>query len=447
MRTRTSDWGDEQQDPPQFMNLTNRLFSVEKRDFDRLSLQAQSLIGTFFFFYLIFPIFTTFTNAFIWRQSHDIITVAMFNLGVYIALPFGYYINGHLLQKFLPSRLYSIGVLNQAAFTAAIIFSPVTNSMSVFILGALIGISAGLLWSNRNLLVLRITLNQNRIYFTSLDSTISMLLGIIIPLLMGTFIVFGQSAHLYTPLQAYYLLSLTMFLVIFFIFRRTKNIKTKLPELNEIRLKKPSKQWKKMRAFGFVFGLLSGLMGFIPIVIVLQFVGREDALGTVQSLSAVIAAIIVYFIGKKITHKQRLWIVGGSVIFSILAGMSFAIFYSKLGVFAFFAFQALSVPLGSIGFSALYFEVIEKENETKNNHYAHIFDSEIFLNSGRIIGVFIFLLAIHLFSQASAIRYTIVLLTIFQILLLIIARSIERGQKKIIFNSPQASIQVAIDPV
>lgn len=410
------------------MNLTKRLFSVEKQHFNRLSTQAQRLIGTFFFFYLIFPIFTTFTMAFLWRQTQSVMTVSLFNLAVYLALPIGYYVNGHLLQKFLPARLYLTGVLCQAIFTAAVIFSPI-NTLSVLTNGFLVGLSAGLLWANRNLLILRITLNENRIYFSSLDSTINMLMGILIPLLIGTFIVFGQNGNIYTPIQAYYVLSLLMFIVIFFIFKRIEHIDTKLPELNNILLKKPTKQWTKMRGFGFIYGLLSGLTSFIPVIMVLLFVGHEDAVGTVQSLSAVVAAVIIYSIAKKISKEQRLWLIGTSVLCSILAGLSFAVLYSKLGVFMFFAFQSLAVPLGIIGYNALYFEIIEEENEKNNNHYAYMVDSEIFVDSGRILGILTLLILIHFSSNALALRYILSLFTIIQTLLFFISRSIERQQK------------------
>jgi YQGE family putative transporter len=271
-----------------------------------------------------------------------------------------------------------------------------------------------------------------------------MLTGIVIPLLIGTFIVFGQSAHLYTPIQGYYLLALCMFIVLMFIFRRSKNITTKLPQLKSITLQQPCKHWIRMRFFIFIFGMLSGLTGFLPILMVLLFIGKEDAVGTVQSLSAVVAAVIIYFIGKKINREQRLWIIAASVILLIIASITFAVLYSKLGVYIFFIFQSVATPLGIIGYTTLYYEIIERENEKRENHYAHIFDSEVFINSGRIVSVGIFLLAIHFFSQGPAMRYILVLFTIFQILLLIIAASIEKGQRKKI---PVEISQVTIDQV
>lgn len=420
------------------MEITKKILSVEKDHFNRLSSQAKQLIKGFTLFNLIFPIFSIFTMAYLWRQSQDIILVAIFNLGVYSAMPIGFYLNGHLLKKLLPSQLYFTGILFQAIFTAAVIFSPVTNNISTLLYGFMIGISSGLIWSNRALLVVRITSNKNMIYFITLDSTISLLLGIVIPVAIGSFIIFGQTAHLYSPVQAYYFLCLVMFLVIFFIFKNTKNITTKLPQLNQIFLKKPSKKWLKMRFFAFIFGLLGGLGSFIPIIMVMQFIGKEDALGTVQSLSAVIAAIIIYTVGKKISVEQRVWIVGGNVLFAILAGLSFAIFYSQIGVFIFFIFQSFAQPLGSIGYNSIYYGLVETENHETQNHYSHIFDSEIFINSGRIIGIIAFLLFIHFSSQALALRYTLLFFTLFQVLLFIIAKSIDKNQKKdVIISEPE----------
>ena len=422
------------------MEITKKILSVEKDHFNRLSSQAKQLIKGFTLFNLIFPIFSIFTMAYLWRQSHDIILVAIFNLGVFAAMPVGFYINGYLLKKFYPSKLYFSGILFQAIFTAAVIFSPVTNYTSTLIYGLFIGLSAGLIWSNRAFLVVKITSNKNMIYFISLDSTISLLLGIVVPVAIGSFIIFGQSGHLYSPVQAYYFLSLLMFLIVFFIFNNTKNITSELPQLSQIFLKKPSKKWLKMRFFAFIFGLLSGLGSFVPIIMVMQFIGKEDALGTVQSLSAVVAAIIIYTVGKKITVEQRGWIVAGNVLFAILAGLSFAILYSKIGVFIYFIFQSFAQPLGSIGYSSIYYGLVETENQKTQNHYSHIVDSEIYINSGRIIGITAFILFIHLSSQAVALRYTLLFFTFFQILLFIIARSIDKGPKTITVNNSPLTI-------
>jgi YQGE family putative transporter len=184
-----------------------------------------------------------------------------------------------------------------------------------------------------------------------------------------------------------------------------------------------------MRLFLFINGLFNGVVIFVPIVMVLSFVGKEDALGIVQSLSSVIAAIIIYSIGKKITREQRLWIFGGYVFFSIMASLSFATLYSMIGVFLFFGLNAIAQPLNSISWGTLYFDSIEKENVVKENHYSHIFDAEIFINSGRVIGILVFLLFIHFASVSSALRYTLLIFTISLPVLFMVARSIEREHK------------------
>ena len=102
-------------------------------------------------------------------------------------------------------------------------------------------------------------------------------------------------------------------------------------------------------------------------------------------------------------------------------------------------FYALAQPLLWMGINSLNLDVIDKETVKAHNDYSYLFDSELFLNIGRIIGVIIFLFYSSLFSSDLAMKMTPLLFGLAQIILLFIARSSQHKQRQ----AELADIQLA----
>jgi len=52
----------------------------------------------FFFMHLLAPVFTLFINAFLWQESRNFVTVALYNLALYAVVLFGFYLSGYNLH-------------------------------------------------------------------------------------------------------------------------------------------------------------------------------------------------------------------------------------------------------------------------------------------------------------------------------------------------------------
>lgn len=420
------------------MNLIKSILQKEYKYFQRLEKNAQRLLFANFSYNLIAPLFGIFLNAFLWRQTHEFSIVALYNLMQFTAIPFGFYLNGLLLRRYSPSQLFFLGLLMNSLQIGILVFLPRINFFIVLLFGFIYGLGGGIFWANRNLLFLKTTRSDNRMYFSSLDSIINTITDIVVPFLLGWFIIFGSRVHIYSPLEGYKILIICLFFILIFIYFISMKVSVKINPFAQITLKNASSNWNKFRLFEFILGLLDGVTVFLPTLMILTFIGAEDILGTVQSITAIIAAIIVYILGKSLNTRHRVFLLGLSSSLAFFGAGFFGISYSAVGVFVFFACQSLVNPFRWMTINSINFDLIERENESSQNHYAHIFDQEIYLNAGRILTIAVFILLISYFSNSFALRFTPVIFAASQILIIFIARSIEKHHHAVPINTQPA---------
>lgn len=397
----------------------------ERNHFQKLSTEAQKLLTSIALFYVIGPIFSIFINAFIWRQSQEFLLVSFYNILVYLGIPFGFYLNGILLRKVSPKRMYFLGLLVSGLTIVFLIYMPTLTYLSVGLFGFIHGIAGGVYWANRNLLTLKTTTSDNRIYFSGLESILSTYSKIFIPLVTGWFIVLGSSTNLYTEVTGYKIMATLMMVIIavtgFFIM--TMHI----PPMHykTLLLHKVSSSWQKFRMLQVILGFLQAVSVLLPTLMVLSLVGKEDALGTVQAAASILTAFVVYKLAKSLKVKHRLTLLQISFAVGLIGAVAFSISYSGLGVLIFYASQAIAAPFLWIATSSLNYDLID-EDKNEKTHYAYISDQEIFLNGGRIAAILVFIALIYVYSNDVALRFTPLIFAFSQIFLSLLARSIEK---------------------
>lgn len=411
------------------MPLIKKIFRNEYTYFKKLNPEAQKQLLSIFLFNNLNPIFAIFINAFIWRQSQDAGLVALFNVTNYMGLPIGFFINGILLKHQSIRRLYFAGGLWKAIAVLLVIILPVINTSAILLYGLLYGITNGLYWSNRNLINQRVTTSGNRIYFSGLDTITNTINNIIVPLIIGNFIIFGSQSKWYTPNQAYLWLGICTVVLSAVFGLVITSFQTRRLQVPQIVIRKATQNWNNARAMICVFGLFNGVAIFLPTLMILSFIGKEDALGVVQSLSATIAAIVMYTLARKVSTQERIKLNAASIVLSIIGSLSLFIVSAHEGVLAFIVAQAFAGPLFITTFNSITYDMVDKENQNRDNRYAYVFDSELFLNIGRVTGVLLFFLYCSFFSTTFAIRLTPLLFSLAQILIFITAYSLDKKQK------------------
>ena len=407
------------------MNVLKNLLAKELSHFYSIDIKGQKLLTSIALFSLVSPVFTIFINAFIWRQSQEFMLVSFYNLLSFVGVPLGFYLNGLLLRKFSPNVLYFLGLLATGLVTAIIIFLPQLDYISISTFGFLNGIAGGIYWANRNLLTLKTTTSSNRIYFSGIESILSTYSKILVPLCIGWFIIYGNTSGLYSELTGYKIVAILMLIIIGFTGILMMSFSVKTTEYKQLFLGKVSSAWNKFRALQVVLGFLQGVTIILPTLMVLSLLGKEDTLGTVQAVSAILTAFVVYALAKSLGIKHRLLLLQISFAVGLIGAVSFSILYSGVGVLIFYACQAISAPFLWIATSSLNYDLID-EDKNATTHYAYISDQELYLNGGRIAAILTFILLIQLYSNDFALRFTPLIFAISQIFLSLLAKSIEK---------------------
>ena len=106
-------------------------------------------------------------------------------------------------------------------------------------------------------------------------------------------------------------------------------------------------------------GLAQGYLVTAPAMLIMLLLGKEGALGTAQSIGAIIAATIVYIIGRVSGPKHRLAIFSlGLILFAVAALFNGALF-NATGVIIFMMFLLIAKPLLDMAYFPIQFSVID----------------------------------------------------------------------------------------
>ncbi len=395
--------------------MKNRLFR-ELGYFQSLGSQVQKLLFSYGFYEAAVPLLNIFINTFILRKTQGFVPLTIYNVGTFISLPITFYINGLLLKKVSIKKMYSIGLVGQGLVVALVFFVDGLSSLSLFVFGLLNGIVHGLFWANRNYFSLAVTNDQNRNYFSGLEATITTLTGLIFPIIYGGVLHWARKTGLISLDQAYQLLIVLVTMMLAYGSWIVYRMKIDNPQVGTVYLKKVSTNWWFQRTIEMLRGIMNGLLFFIPTMMLVKLGGQEGSLGVMQTVTAIMGMILSYSIGRKMKVNQRVSLIKAIVIGWIATTLPFV--FTGQAVFA-FLFIVMLPALESIIWQAmnpLAMRVIDDEFEnSEHDHYSFIFDRELFLNIGRMVGMGVFLAVIYLFSDEVALRYIPLLMVTSQI--------------------------------
>lgn len=400
----------------------------EIRHFNRLSNNAKRLVISYFLYGLGIPLISTFLNAFIWRGSHDFVSLIVYNVGMWIALPFIFFLNGILLQYISTSFLYTAGLILTALATFLLIILSLQGYTALFILGLVFGVGFGFYWANRTFYTMRLTEDSNRNYFYSLTFTVDTITGIIVPFIVGWIIVFGGDL-------SYKILAVLLFGIYLTAGLVSIPLTMRRSEHAHGILAKVKGKWNTMRVVTFLFGFQSGSNFIFPSLVVLYLLGNEGVLGTVTSLGALFTALVIYQIGKVSLAHHRLYIFMLGVIILTLITIIFALYPASFGVIVYVVGITLVVNLTWAAYSPILMDVIDQYTPTKKqNRFKYLVDHEFFINLGRIGSTGIFLFLYFTTSKLFSLRFTPFVIATLQIIVVLLLRKIvgKRDEKSVL---------------
>lgn len=394
------------------------------------------LLITNMLYALVLPVVEIFVGAYIMRTTSDPVMVAYYQLMMYVGIIATSLLNGFLLAKFNVRTLFAAGIV-VSGISMYVMMS--VKSLGVFELGLAgfaMGAASGFFWTNRYLLALNTTNDNNRNYFFGLESFFFSIASISVPLLIGAFIsqvdgkeIFGTVVNI---AAAYQVVTVVVILITLLACSVLWRGKFENPKEKNFLYFKFNALWNKMLVLASLKGMVQGFLVTAPAILVMKLVGNEGELGLIQGISGAITAVLVYVLGRLAKPEDRLKIfVGGMIVFFV--GTLFnGVLFSAIGVVSFVLCKVIFQPLFDLAYFPIMMKTIDTVSKIEGrNEYSYILSHEFGLFLGRAFGLILFIVLAFYVSEDFALRYALIIVGALQLISYPLAKNLTKETNKI----------------
>jgi YQGE family putative transporter len=408
------------------------MFGKELEVFKSQPRNLRILLSAFMLYALVMPVMNVFVGSYIMRNSQDVGKVVLYQLMIYTGIPVTAWLNGYLLNRLKGSWLYALGMFlsGVAMFVMTSIRS--LDNRGIAVAGLLMGGAAGLFWSNRNYLVLKSTNDENRNYYQGSESFMGTFCNVFVPVLVGWAIAVSPRIVGTADINAAY--RLMTFLVMLLtaasacIILRGDFESPKLPRFVYFSF---HALWNKLLVLAAFKGMVQGFLVTAPAMLIMHVMkGAEGTLGTVQSVGAVLSAVLMYVIGRRAKPEHRLTIFGWGIWLFALGALLNGALFNSLAVILFMICMMFAQALLDIAYFPIQMKVIDHVAKLeRRNDYAYILSHEAGLYFGRLFGCGLFLVIAYCVSREAALRVVLPLVALLQALSIPLAKHILRNME------------------
>lgn len=389
----------------------------------------RTLLVTNMLYAMVLPVVEIFVGAYVMRHTSDPISVAFYQLFMYIGIVATSFLNGYLLRIVNVKLLYAGGIIVSGLSMFAMMFVKSLGFVELGVAGFAMGAASGFFWTNRYLLTLNNTTDNNRNYFFGLESFFFSIASISVPLVIGAFLsqihgkeIFGIIVNINL---AYQLVTIGVIIVTIIACIVLWKGNFKNPIQKNFLYFRFTMLWKKMLVLSSLKGMVQGFLVTAPAILVLKLVGDEGALGLIQGISGALTAILVYVLGRVAQPKDRLKIfVAGLIIFFV--GTIFnGILFTATGVVIFVLCKVIFQPLFDLAYFPIMMQAIDAVVKIeKRNEYTYILSHEFGLFLGRAFGLILFIVLAFGVSEDFALKYALIMVGALQLIAYPLAKNI-----------------------
>lgn len=362
---------------------------------------------------LVLPVVEIFVGAYIMRNTSDPIMVAYYQLLMYMGIVFSSFINGFLLEKFNVKYLYAFGIMVSGLSMFGMMAIKSLGFVELGFAGFTMGLASGFFWTNRYLLALNNTVDNNRNYFFGLESFFFTVASIGVPLMIGAFlsqidgkVLFGIPVNINGAYQVVTLIVVAITVIACGILWKGD---FKNPKEKNFLFFRFHVLWKKMLLLSSLKGMVQGFLVTAPAILVLKLVGDEGILGLIQGVSGCITAILVYVLGRIAKPEDRLKIFLGGMVVFFVGTLCNSILFSATGVVLFVLCKVIFQPLFDLAYFPIMMKTIDAVSAIeKRNEYTYILSHEFGLFMGRAFGLILFMALAYGVSDVFALKYALV---------------------------------------
>jgi YQGE family putative transporter len=363
---------------------------------------------------------------------------------MYVGIVVTSLLNGLLLRYFKSSSIYAFGILVSALVLMGMMFMKMPageNAGLIEILalcasGFVLGASTGFFWTNRYLLTLTSTNDDNRNYFFGIESFFFTFWNIVIPLAAGAFLSTFKGTSEWFGKQlstnnGYQIITGIAFIVAIIACIALSRGKFENPKQKKFFYIKFHSLWNKLLVLSGLKGMVQGFLVTAPAILVMLLVGEEGSLGLIQGVAGGITAILVYVLGRMAKPKHRMIIFGAGLFVFFIGTLFNGILFSAIGVILFILCKVFFQPLHDLAYFPTMMRTIDIVSKIENrNQYAYIMSHEIGLFFGRAVGMLLFIVLAWSISEMFALKYALIIVGALQLLSLPLAKHIVKETER-----------------
>ena len=398
------------------------LAKIGLKDFTR---SAKILILTNLIYSFVFPVIDIFVASYIMRNSNDPSKVMFYQLAIYTGIPITFFVNGFLLNRINIKRLFSFGMLLSGVSMVFMMSLKDINYVGLIIAGLIMGMSFGFYWANRDYLVLATTSDRTRNFYYGLDTFFYTTTAVLVPVVIGWYLMNGHDDTNAGVNSGYKVVTAAVFIFtilasIVFHFGNYEK-----PKSERFLYFKFHKLWNKMLQLAFLKGLAQGFIVTAPAILMMKFFHSEGALGTAQSIGAIIAATIMLVLGKLSKPKHRLFIFSFGLISFFIASLFNSLMFNATGTIIFIFLLLIARPILDIAYFPIQLKVIDVLSELENrNQFSYFLNHEFGLYVGRFFGAGTFLAIAYFGNVDYALKYALLIIGALQLLSIFVAKKL-----------------------
>jgi YQGE family putative transporter len=299
----------------------------------------------------------------------------------------------------------------------------------LIISGTLIGASSGFFWTNRYLMALNTTRDENRNYFFGIESFFFTISNISVPLVIGALLfsidgmrIFGI---VFTIYSGYRIVTIIVFAITILACFSLARGNFENPLQKDFLYFRFDRLWNKQILLAMLKGLVQGFLVTAPAMLIMKYVGKEGSLGLIQGISGGLTAILLYLLGRFSKPEHRILIFGVGITLFLIGSIVNGIELSVMGVMVFVLCKVFFQPLHDLAYYPIMMKVIDVVSKRENrNQYAYILNHEFGLYAGRVAGLGLFIFLAFSVSEIFALRYSLIIVALLQMLSIPLAKNI-----------------------
>ncbi len=403
--------------------------TTEFRFFLSKPLNMRVLLITNMLYSLVLPVVEIFMAAYIMRYFSDTSYVAIFQVAMYTGIIITSLTNGFLIKTFKVAHLYSFGILLSGLSMVGMMFIKDISIVGLIVSGTLIGAASGFFWTNRYLMALNTTTDENRNYFFGLESFFFTVSNIFVPLAIGALLTsidgmnfLGITFDIY---KGYRILTLIVFAITILACFSLARGKFANPLQKDFLYFRFDRLWNKQILLAALKGLVQGFLVTAPAMLIMKYVGKEGSLGLIQGISGGLTAILIYLLGRFAKPQHRIYIFGVGITIFLIGTIINGIELSMTGVIIFVLCKVFFQPLHDLAYYPIMLKVIDVVSKRENrNEYAYILNHEFGLYAGRVLGLGLFILLSLNVSETFALRFALIIVALIQMISIPLAKNI-----------------------